>query len=108
MNIGILVDTTDNNQEAFLSITQGNVINLNQVDKHIVLFFRDISAICSKFIGTIAALEKAYHSDCHLIATTIELAQHALNAYNNKKKILYLGEIEWLHGKSDYLYNCLF
>lgn len=106
MNVGIILDTTDNNQEAFLSIINGNELNLKDSKNNVSLFFRNISNICTKFAGVIATLEKCYHTECDLIATSIDLADYMLKTFNKRKRILYLSEIEWLHGKNDYAYNC--
>lgn len=105
MNIGILLNNLSSNQEAFLTITQGNAINLESTEHNIELYYKDCHPTVVRYAGLSTSLDKALHCNSYLVATNLNLAQFVLNSYSDKPKFLYLSEIEWFHGSNNYLAN---
>jgi hypothetical protein len=105
MNVGILLNNVFSNQEAFLTIAQGNELQASHPKINVELYYKDIAPFFLRYAGLVTSLDKAMHSNSYLVATNMELAVYAINAYSDKPRFLYLSEIEWLNGKNEYLQN---
>lgn len=107
MNIGLVVPHLGLSQIGFYSIKAINrLINIGYKDDAAIFFEQIAMPILQPLCGTMCINELMSFKGT-LITSTIDNTAMSLarNSRKNNKIILYLWDLEWMRGKSDYRYN---
>lgn len=97
MRIGILLPKYNSNQLAYEAITSINQDIVSNVKDDYVLFYENVSPFCiTPLCAAMTPDEMCLYNDGVLISTNFDNLESTIRTINTSKKILYLGDIEWL------------
>lgn len=101
MNLGLLVKDLESSHLAYALCRSVNSYIGKQSQHDIIVFFENIHKPCMPLNFAIMQLVEAYSYNGSVVATNLELALKMNNFIGEKKKFLYLWDLEWLRRPYD-------
>jgi hypothetical protein len=103
VNIGLILPDLNPSQLSFEII---NLINANSKKNEYVVFYENITRNMNSISCPVMNIsEVKYFRSGLLVAFNLHSALSLLNSFNDIQKLLYLYDLEWVRGKTDYLKN---
>lgn len=105
MKLAVMVDDLMISQESFYLIKNLNVLS-DDIENQVYCFYNNLSSICipPKF-ALMHSYYLNYFNNGSVICTNLSNLENLLKYHTKVKKYLYLWDLEWLRGKSDYMKN---